>query len=986
MRQHTPKQETPVAAESGATDEATPTGLTDEPMSRHSAEIVAPELRVSRTAPLITLALILIIVAATIAAYSPILFNFFVGDDFGHLTWLKEAVVHHELIWKNFYSSWLDGTTTKFYRPLISVFMVTDYLMWGFNGLGFHITNLLFHLTSTILIFFIARNLLAATSALPPVTLAAGGAKTRSTGESTEGTYQSAQTASRSNSASSNFGGAASSSFTNLWLYPLSASLIFGLYPLHTEAVSWITGRVDVIVAAFYLASFWCYLKWRTRSTEIAKPTGAEHDGASKSDAPRVDAAQANASQIGASKNGEKTQRGSKRWLAGAIIFMCLGLMSKEMAVTLPVLFVAYEFLFHPGKNLVSSAINTLKATVPFWLVIVAYFALRRYALGTLVGGYDDSLFFVPDVKQFVALWIHGLRMFIEPLNKSLMGAHHILTRTWEIHLALLAVTFSAVVCFNRNLTRLLLFNLAFLAIAFVPVYKIFNIADDLQGNRLAHLATVALSLLIAICFAPLHRATERLASRAKLLPIWQAVLATTFSVLCFAVLWTNNQAWANAGREANAIRVGLDKLYAEVKGDPQVLLVGLPDNIDGAYVMRNALQGMTRTPQMHRDVYHNVMLNQFEQTIPIGFFKESIREAGDAAKIFWWNSQTKEFVAVEIPPRQAQDATFRASQTNRGSQSIGAIQRSAESQRIGATRTEASQPSDGKLETWYGADLKQVITDTNGHWLPDGSFEATTKPGRFGRPEVILDLGTRSSFDTNFVSIKLRDLGGDRSLFEKQGADLLYSHRITGSFSLPKRTHGELDSKLDQQEITLPLRSLPEWAFRGTAGKLLLLLPRNSHLAIESISILAPECLFPSATLKDSGVLQRKGEIHLSQKAKDAALKAQETAKQAAHAQSLLDTIDESSTMYVDATKVPNASATLVEVTRCNLYFEFQNMPVPSKVIMTEFKLPVQGAVTFKRDMFPSAGIYEARAWALDRDGKRLGVAGDHIVVSVDD
>ncbi|MBX9722889.1 MAG: hypothetical protein K2X81_15920, partial [Candidatus Obscuribacterales bacterium] len=111
--------------------------------------------------------LLVAVCAITIICYSPILFNFFAGDDYVHLTWLHrvikdlstKVISDPELIWRNFHSSWLDGTTTKFYRPLISVFMVSDYELWGLNGLGFHITNLLFHLASTIFIFFTAKNL-----------------------------------------------------------------------------------------------------------------------------------------------------------------------------------------------------------------------------------------------------------------------------------------------------------------------------------------------------------------------------------------------------------------------------------------------------------------------------------------------------------------------------------------------------------------------------------------------------------------------------------------------------------------------------------------------------------------------------------------------------------------------------------------------------------------------------------------------------------
>ena len=60
-------------------------------------------------------------------------------------------------------AGWLDGTTTKFYRPLISVFMVSDYVLWNHSAIGFHLTNLLFHLASTAFIFLIARELAALT-------------------------------------------------------------------------------------------------------------------------------------------------------------------------------------------------------------------------------------------------------------------------------------------------------------------------------------------------------------------------------------------------------------------------------------------------------------------------------------------------------------------------------------------------------------------------------------------------------------------------------------------------------------------------------------------------------------------------------------------------------------------------------------------------------------------------------------------------------
>src|ERR1700722_12128246 len=101
---------------------------------------------------------ILILVALV---YCPVLTNAFVGDDFVHLNWLHQAINQPSLIWRNFHSSWLDITTAQFYRPLISIFMVADYLVWHNNGFGFHLTNLFCHLGNTLLLWLVLRALVA---------------------------------------------------------------------------------------------------------------------------------------------------------------------------------------------------------------------------------------------------------------------------------------------------------------------------------------------------------------------------------------------------------------------------------------------------------------------------------------------------------------------------------------------------------------------------------------------------------------------------------------------------------------------------------------------------------------------------------------------------------------------------------------------------------------------------------------------------------
>lgn len=632
------------------------------------------------------LALIAIAVA-TVIAYSPVLFDFFAGDDFVHLTWLRYAVNEPHLIWKNFYSSWLDGTTTKFYRPLISIFMVTDYLVWRTNGLGFHLTNLAFHLCSTFLLFGVVR------------------------------------------SAQQQLGGGKQN------MPALVSAAIFSLYPLHPEAVSWITGRVDTIVTTFCLASVFTYLKWK----ESTKP----------------------------------------RWLALSLATMGLGLLSKEMAITIPCVIALFEIL-SPKRNL-----KSLVLTAPYWVVLAAYFGLRRLALGTFVGGYDDSLLFIANIKEFLLNWLHALRMLVVPINKELIGSHNVLTKAWEL-LCISAAVLGTIRFWRQRECRLpMLFAAGWLALSLLPVYKLFAIADDLQGSRLAYLATVPLSVLFGFA-----------------LTYSRAALPVAFCVLATILLWMNNQPWREAGLQANAIRASLQEIYNHQKGDPQTLLIGMPDQYKGAYISRNALWGMTKFPQLKGDIWNCLMLNQFEPVHPFGFLKPSLLAARDNIKIYRWVSGDKKFAPVLL----SSDAT--------------------------------------KMPSF--------------EW---GGSSAVASTSRKARPAIVIKQINSPCWDTDYVSI---DLDVQNSGRVETGADLLYANDINPEFQLGRRTHCKLAPTVGKQTLLFALRSLPEWSFGTSNARFKLMLPHGAEARLLAVKALLWTDLTPRIDFENSSYMGTKGYLHL--------------------------------------------------------------------------------------------------------------------------
>lgn len=686
-----------------------------------------------------TLLCLSLIAVATLAAYSPVLFDFFNGDDFVHLTWLAQAIHHPELIWRNFYTSWLDGTTTKFYRPLISVFMVTDYLTWGVNGLGFRLTNIAFHLTASAFIYFIVAKLIGSDDA-----------NTKSE-ESTD----------------------AKPTKAGVSLWALFSSALFALYPLHPEAVAWITGRVDSIVTAFCTAAVYFYIDWRQSKKSFA--------------------------------------------LCLSIAAMILGLLSKEMAITLPAVFLWVEMVYGarwtnaPG-GLISLAKRCIISTLPFWILLAAYFVLRLFALGTFVGGYDDSLFFISDKREFIAGWLRALTTLFVPLNRNLMGSHHIVSKLWPALLAVSAALLGTNLVRSMDVRRHALFLLGWFALCLIPVYKLFNIAPDLQGSRLAYLATVPLCMLLALCVYPMSKSIK-----IKFYLLAQYATAICLTLLSALVLWCNNQPWAAAGVETNKIRQELRSLYGHMEGDPQTLFLGLPDQIDGAYTSRNALDGMTKFPQLQRDIRNCLMINSFEPIFPFGFIKESIAQNNKEIKIFRWDEQQSKFIPVSV------DNSVRL--TN----------------------------------AWSGSALKEVLSVPEQKTTPKLLFEngEAKIETENGSGLVELDLGKFPCFSTDFISVHAKAEGQALS----SGLDLLYSNDMYPNFELKRRSHSKFPNG---QQAIFALRGLPEWALGGQTGKFRLLIPPHSKLALTSVNIMPSDLVSPKISFPNSGYLGTKGYLHL--------------------------------------------------------------------------------------------------------------------------
>ena len=122
----------------------------------------------------------------------------FMSDDF-HLL--------HRVSNEGFFWSWGGVEGDMYFRPVAVLSYLTDNLMYGLNPAGWHLTNVLWHLACSMLVFLVARRLMKDEHA----------------------------------------------SFL--------AGYLFLLLACHSESVAWVSGRTDLVATAFCLGSVLAFLR-----------------------------------------------------------------------------------------------------------------------------------------------------------------------------------------------------------------------------------------------------------------------------------------------------------------------------------------------------------------------------------------------------------------------------------------------------------------------------------------------------------------------------------------------------------------------------------------------------------------------------------------------------------------------------------------------------------------------------------------------------
>ena len=158
----------------------------------------------------------LLLVLATLAVYRQVkTFEFINFDDQLYVT--GNHYVQQGLSWKNVKWAFSDATRfSNYWVPLTWLSILLDHELYGMQAGGYHLTNVIFHVLNTLLLFIVLR---------------------RMTGM--------------------------------IWRSAFVAAL-FALHPLHVESVAWVTERKDMLSTFFWMLSLLAY-GWYVRRPGIKR-------------------------------------------------------------------------------------------------------------------------------------------------------------------------------------------------------------------------------------------------------------------------------------------------------------------------------------------------------------------------------------------------------------------------------------------------------------------------------------------------------------------------------------------------------------------------------------------------------------------------------------------------------------------------------------------------------------------------------------------
>jgi len=377
-------------------------------------------------------AIIVGIIALNLLVYFPALDTGFVCDD-DDLILKNSLVVGEKPFYKIFITEFWStaGRRSLFYRPLVTLSYWIDYQLYHTQAFGYHLSNIIFHIIASVLLFLC------------------------------------------------------------LWRLGLSrflviaTSLLFSLHPAHTQSVSWIAGRTDILATLFLLLSLSLYLWSKEKQNKV---------------------------RVGL--------------VLLALISFFLSLLSKEVAVVFPFLLISLDYmekrsfkpLFQP---------SALGVYLGYFLVILLYLWIRVSVLGFALGyerverqnWYPGGLYDISQIITFFKIFYYYLKTLFYPVHLS-FECKMLASLSWLDPMVLLSIP---IVLFALGLAISILFKPSYLGLGmlwfFIALLPVANLipSQELAMEHFLYLPSLGFCIFLASIFEKLF---ERFGGKSRALQI----------------------------------------------------------------------------------------------------------------------------------------------------------------------------------------------------------------------------------------------------------------------------------------------------------------------------------------------------------------------------------------------------------------------------------------------------------------------------------
>ena len=354
------------------------------------------------------------------------------------------------------------------WHPLTWLSHAADYALWGLNPLGHHLTNIILHAANTYLVVLLIIKLLDVRN---------------------ERLIRNELTP-----------------FTNERSILTAAGvtgLLFGLHPVHVESVAWVAERKDLLCALFFLLSLVMYTKY----------------------------AGGRRREEGKHETGWKLLFTDRNYLL-ALAFFVLSLLSKPMAVSLPVVLLVLDWYpfqrIYSGKTFRSALVEKMPFA-GFALASSIVTILAQKAVGALIATQTIPL----SSRMLVAAksLISYLSKMALPYNLipfySYPGPSDISLYHLEYPLSIAVVIGITAACAAlMKKQKLWLSSWGYYVVTLLPVLGIVQVGGQAMADRYTYLPSLGPFLIAGLGAAWISEKTDALKKRARIIKALGAIAA----------------------------------------------------------------------------------------------------------------------------------------------------------------------------------------------------------------------------------------------------------------------------------------------------------------------------------------------------------------------------------------------------------------------------------------------------------------------------